>query len=153
MPFARARHSQRANGDRDTVEISSWTRVFSYRVHTHKYVRYRSRDDNTYHVITHGDEQVKKQGTAILHFSLHGAAALEGPAAADDKRQVVRPQLRVVVRRVGIGVTGGCKDRAALDAVLEALLAQGESFELVETVLFGRAAADKSLALLERVNN
>lgn len=68
-------------------------------------------------MITHRHKQVKEQPRpALLHLNLHGSAALERGAAADDECEVVRPQLAVRVRRVGVGVPCRRQDRAALDA-------------------------------------
>jgi hypothetical protein len=97
------------------------------------------RQYSTYHVIHHSDEQVEEQPAAALHLHLHRAAALEGAAPADDEREVVRPQLRVRVGRVRIRVARRRQDRADLHTRHEALLSQGQSFELVEPVLFGGA--------------
>lgn len=52
----------------------------------------------------------------------------------------MRAELGVRVGRVGVGVSGACEDGAALDAGLKALLAEGETFELGEAVLFCGAA-------------
>ena len=51
----------------------------------------------------------------------------------------MRSQLGVAFRRVGVGVPRAGQDGAALDAGLEALLAQRQPFELVQAVAFGRA--------------
>ena len=93
----------------------------------------------TYQVVDHGDKQVEAQLAASLHLVLHRAAALERVARADDEREVVRAQLRVGVGGVGVGVARRRQDRRALDARLQALLAESEALELVEAVLFGGA--------------
>jgi hypothetical protein len=68
-------------------------------------------------MIAQRDEQVEEQLRAAgHHLHLHGAAALEGPAAADDEREVVGSQLGVCVGCVGVGVAGGGENCAALDA-------------------------------------
>jgi hypothetical protein len=42
-------------------------------------------------MVTKGDEQVEeKLGAAVEHLELHGAAALEGAAAANDEGEIVR---------------------------------------------------------------
>lgn len=91
-------------------------------------------------MISHGDEQVEEpaskarvrycglsqvvdcgidsQQASSLHLHLHGAAPLERSPAADDQGQVVRPQLRVTLRRVGVRVPRAREDGAALDAGL-----------------------------------
>ena len=43
----------------------------------------------TYHVIDHGDEQIKEQLSARLHLVLHRAAPLERVPGADDQGEVV----------------------------------------------------------------
>lgn len=68
-------------------------------------------------MIAQRNEQVKEKLTApSLHLQLHGAAALEGAAAADDEGEVVGAELGVGVGGVGVGVAGGGEDGAALDA-------------------------------------
>lgn len=68
-------------------------------------------------MVAERDKEVKEErGAAVIHLQLHRAAPLEGASAADDEGEVVRPQLRVTIRRVGIGVSGRRQDGAALDA-------------------------------------
>jgi len=82
---------------------------------------------NTSHIINmiaQRDEEVKEQLRASgHHLHLHGAAALEGAAAADDEREVVGSELRVGVWCVGVGVASGGEDCAALDAGFYYMLA------------------------------
>lgn len=66
--------------------------------------------------------KIEEQLPTTLHFHLHRAAPFERRSAADDQGQVVRPQLRVVVRRMVVCISGAGKDGAALDARLQALL-------------------------------
>ena len=77
--------------------------------------RFRSK---VVHVIDHGDEQVEEELAAVLHFVLHRAAALECVASTNDQRQVVRAELRVVVRCVGVREASRRQDSGALDARL-----------------------------------
>jgi hypothetical protein len=93
-------------------------------------------------VVDHGNEKVKEEFTAIFHFALHGAAALERLAGADDESKVVRTELRVVVGRVCVGVTGRGQDGGALDARLQSLLPESQLLQLVQTVLLGLAVDD-----------
>lgn len=68
-------------------------------------------------VVAESDEQVEEKLTAAIeHLHLHGAAALEGGAAADDEGEVVGTQLGVGVGRVCVGVAGGRENGAALYA-------------------------------------
>lgn len=69
-------------------------------------------------MIRHSHEQVEEQLAAILHLVLHGAAALECVPATDDQGEIVRPQLRVVVGCVVVGVAGAAEDCTTLDAGL-----------------------------------
>lgn len=67
-------------------------------------------------VVAERDEQVEEQlAAAVEHLELHGAAALEGGAAADDEREVVGTQLGVGVGRVGVGVPRRREDGGAWD--------------------------------------
>ena len=68
-------------------------------------------------VVGERDKQIEEElGAAIEHLLLHGSAALEGGAAADDEGEVVSPQLRVRVGRVGVGEAGRGQDDATGDA-------------------------------------
>ena len=45
-------------------------------------------------VVAERDKQIKEElRLAVEHLELHGAAALEGAAAANDEGEIVRPQL------------------------------------------------------------
>lgn len=44
-------------------------------------------------------------------------------------------ELRFVVRRVGIGVASTCKDSAALNTCMQALLHEGKALEMFQAVL------------------
>ena len=58
-------------------------------------------------MIHHGNEQIEEQRRATsVHLHLHGAAAFERVAAADDESEVVSTKLRVRRRCVAIGVAG-----------------------------------------------
>lgn len=87
-------------------------------------------------MVTHRDEEVEEELPSPLHLHLHRTAALEGRPATDYQGEVVRTELGVGIRSIGVGVSSAREDGAALDARLEALLAEGQTFELVETVLF-----------------
>ena len=93
-------------------------------------------------MIDHGDEQVEEELAAVLHLVLHCAAALEGVSGADDEREVVCAKLRVVVRSVGVCVTGGGQDGRALYARLEALLLERKLLQFLESVLVGLTVND-----------
>ena len=68
-------------------------------------------------MVAEGDEEVKEElAASVVHLELHGAASLEGAAAADDEGEVVGAQLGVGIGGVGIGVAGGGENSAALDA-------------------------------------
>jgi hypothetical protein len=42
-----------------------------------------------YHVVDHGNEEVKEQSASTLHFHLHGARTFERVATADDQGEIV----------------------------------------------------------------
>ena len=70
-------------------------------------------------MVAQRDKEIKKElGLAVEHLQLHGAATLEGAPATNDEGEIVRPQLRVRVGSVGIGVACRGQDGAALDARL-----------------------------------
>lgn len=93
-------------------------------------------------MIDHGNEQVEEELAAVLHLVLHCAAALKCVSGADDEREVVCTKLGVVVRSVGICVTGGGQDSRALDARLEALLLERKLLQFLESVLVGLTVDD-----------
>ena len=67
-------------------------------------------------VVAQCHEEIKEElGSAIEHFKLHGAAALESAAGADDESQVVSSELGVIIRSVGIGISGRGQNSAALN--------------------------------------
>ena len=97
-------------------------------------------------VVAQGNKQVEEElGAAVEHLQLHGAAALEGGAAADDEGEVVGAQLGVGVGCVGVGVAGRRQDGAALDARLEPLLPQRHALQLLQPVPLRRAVDDRVL--------
>jgi hypothetical protein len=70
-------------------------------------------------VVAKSNEEIKEQlRAAVVHLQLHGAAALEGAAAADDEGEIVCAQLGVGVGCVGVCISGRCKNGAGLDARL-----------------------------------
>lgn len=114
-------------------------------------------------MIAQSDEQIKEERRAtVIHLKLHRSAALEGAARADDQGEIVRPQLRVVVRRVGIGIPGRRQDGAALNAgfcgsselrasswkttqLTKTLLSQRQLLQLTEAILLSSAVDDRVL--------
>lgn len=96
--------------------------------------------DDVVEVVAHGHEQVEEElAAAALHLGLHGAAALERLAAADDEGEVVSAEPRVRVGRVVVGVLRRPQDGRDVDPALQALLAQRQALELLESELVGRA--------------
>ena len=67
-------------------------------------------------MVTHGDEEVEEHLATSLHLDSHGAASLEGVAAANDEREVVSSKFSIVVRGVLIGPTSRCQDGGDLNA-------------------------------------
>ena len=99
----------------------------------------------TYHVITHRDKKIKEQLPAPLHLHLHRAAPLERAPTPDDQGQVMRPQLRIAVRRVRIREPRTRQDRRALDPALQTLLPQRDPFEFIQPVFLGGAVDQRVL--------
>lgn len=93
-------------------------------------------------MVTHGDEEVEEEFSAAFHLSLHGPAPLERLAAPDDQGEVVGAEPRVRVGRVVVGVLGRPQDGGDIDAALQALLAEGQALEFLETELVGGAVHD-----------
>ena len=72
----------------------------------------------THHVIAHRDKKIKEQLPAPLHLHLHRPAPLESAPTPDDQRQIMRPQLRIAVRRVRVREPRTRQYRRALDPAL-----------------------------------
>lgn len=69
------------------------------------------------HVVAESDKEIEEQlAASVEHLGLHGTAALEGVAAADDESEEVRAELGVVVRGVGVGVSSRQEDGVACNA-------------------------------------
>ena len=97
------------------------------------------RRSRTHHVIAHRHKKIKEQLPAALHLHLHRPAPLERAPTPDDQRQVMRPQLRIAVRRVRVRKPRTRQYRCALDPALQTLLPQREPFQFVQSVLLGGA--------------
>lgn len=68
-------------------------------------------------MVAEGDKEVEEQlAASVEHLGLHGAAALESVAAADDECEEVGAQLGVVVGGVGVCVSGGQENGVACNA-------------------------------------
>lgn len=93
-------------------------------------------------VIAHSDEQVKEKFTAPFHLRLHGSAPLKCLATSDDQGEVMSAESRVGVRRVVIGILRRAQNGGDVDSALEALLAQRQTLELLESVPFSGAIYD-----------
>jgi hypothetical protein len=91
-------------------------------------------------MITHRNEEVKKEFSSLLHFHLHRATPLEGGPGADDQGQVMRSKLGISVRCMGICISSAGEDGAALDTGLQALLPQGQALQLWQAVFLCSAA-------------
>lgn len=91
-------------------------------------------------MITHSHKQIKKHLTTFLHLHLHSPTPLECRSAPDYQRKVVGTELAVVLWSICICVSGTGQDCAAVYSRLEALFAEGETFEFGEFVAFCRAA-------------
>lgn len=70
-------------------------------------------------MVAQGYEKVKeKLCAAVEHLQLHGTAAFEGAAGANDESQVVSPKLGVVVGRVGVRISCRRKNSGTLNSRL-----------------------------------
>lgn len=91
-------------------------------------------------MITHSNKQIKKQPPTPLHLHLHRPTPLKRPPRPNNQRQVMRPQLGLRIRRVGVRVPRAGQDRADLDPRVEALFAEGEALQCGQVVFQGGAA-------------
>ena len=91
-------------------------------------------------MVTHSNKQIKEHLPTMLHLRLHRATSLEGAAAANDESQVVGSELGVTVWGMSVGPASRRKDCGDLHARAKTLLAEGEAFEVVETVMLCRTA-------------
>lgn len=96
----------------------------------------KRKEGETHHMITHSNEKIKKQLPTPLHLHLHRPTTLKRPSRPDDQRQVMRPQLRLRLRRVGVCEPRTRQDRAALDPRVEALFAEREALQCWEVVCY-----------------
>lgn len=94
-------------------------------------------------MITHRNKQIKKQLPTLLHLHLHRPTPLKRRPTPDNQRQVMRPELRLGIRRVSVGIPRARKDRAALDTRVQALFAKREAFEGLQGVFFCCAAVSR----------
>jgi hypothetical protein len=65
-------------------------------------------------MITHGDEEIEEELSALLHLLRHSSAPLEGVAAADDESQVVTTKFRVVIWCMSISPSSRIEQRRHL---------------------------------------
>ena len=93
-------------------------------------------------MITQSNEKIKKHLPPTLHLRLHSPRAHKSAPRPHNQRKVMRPQLRVRVRRVSIRKPRTRKNRTALDPRVQALLTQRETLEMGEVVFFRRAAVE-----------
>ena len=85
-------------------------------------------------MVTHSNEEVEEQLAALFHLLCHRCAALERVAAADDESEVVSSQLRIVLGSVSIRPTSRGQQRGHGDILLQALLAEGETFKVIKAI-------------------
>ena len=78
-------------------------------------------------MIHHCHKQIKKHLAPQLHLILHCAAPLKRMPRPDNEREIVCPELGIVIRRVCVRIPSRAQDRAALDAGLETLFAERET--------------------------
>lgn len=104
---------------------------------------------NVVDMVAESDKEIKEQLRAsVVHLELHGSAALEGTARADDEGEIVGSQLGVCVGSVGVGVSSRSEDGAALDTRLESLFAKCQLLQLIQSILFSRTVND---SILEKI--
>lgn len=93
----------------------------------------------THHMITKSNKKIKKQLSSFLHLQLHSPTPLECAPRPNDKRKVMRPQLGLRVWSISVSVSRTGQDRAARDAGMQALFAQGQTLQRGEVVLLSGA--------------
>ena len=91
-------------------------------------------------MINQRHKKIKKQFPSSLHLHLHRPTALKRIPTPDYQRQVMRPQLRLGIRCVGVRIARTVQDRAALDSTVETLFAEGETLQGFDLVFFCCAA-------------
>lgn len=90
-------------------------------------------------MITKSHKQIKKQLPPLLHLHLHSPTSLKRTPGPNNKREIMRPQLRLRIRGISVCISRTGEDSAARDAGVEALLAECESLERWEVVLLSGA--------------
>lgn len=127
----------------NAVSVSHFSRQVLARVQW-RILSKREGGEGTYHMIAHRDKQIKEQLPPALHLHLHRPAPLERAPTPDDQSQIVCPQLRITVRRIGIRIPRTGQDRRALDATLQPLLPQRQPLQLLQPILL-RGAINKRI--------
>lgn len=67
-------------------------------------------------MITHRYKKIKKQFPSLFHLHLHRTAPLKRRPTPDDQGEIMRPELRLVLGGITVGVACAGKDGTTLDA-------------------------------------
>lgn len=103
--------------DSKRLRGGDWWRGVAHRFCLDEATLSTPRAGDVVNVVAEGDKKIEEQlAASVEHLGLHGAAALEGVAAADDESEEVRAELGVVVGGVCISVAGRQEDGVACDA-------------------------------------
>lgn len=90
-------------------------------------------------MVAHGDEQIKKHSSTILHFHLHCTAPLERAATADNQSEIMGSQTGIGLGSVLVGKTSTAQNGADLDTGLKTLLAESQALQSLEAEPLGCA--------------
>lgn len=74
-------------------------------------------------MITHRNKKVKEELPSLLHLCLHSPTPHKSRPRPHNQSQVMRPQLRLCIGRVGIRIPRTRQDGTTLDPRVQALLA------------------------------
>lgn len=91
-------------------------------------------------MITQSNKKIEKHLPPTLHLRLHSPRAHKSAPRPHNQRKVMRPQLRLRIRRISVREPRTGKNRAALDPRVQALLTQRETLKMGEVVFFRCAA-------------
>ena len=91
-------------------------------------------------MVTHSNKQIKEQLPTSLHLHLHSPTPLKRTPASNDQRQVMRPQLRVRIRCIGVCISRARQDRVALDTCMQPLFTECKALEGWKIIFLSGAA-------------
>ena len=95
-------------------------------------------EPRTHHMITHRNKKIKKELPPLLHLRLHSPTPHESRPRPNNKRQIMRPQLRLRIRRIRIRKPRTRKNSTTLNPRMQSLFPQRQPLQSRQTVFLRR---------------